>query len=136
MAYADYEFYTKNYHGTLSEEDFDRVSQVSAAFIRRITFRRSDTCGEMEEVRMAFCAACDVFSGWETTRGGMGSRLVASENNDGYSVSYVQEGPSGQTGESLLYGKAYQAAALFLEPTGLLYWGCDADDDECGSDII
>ena len=57
------------------------------------------------------------------------TREVASENTDGYSVSYVQE-QGGKTAQEILAGKIYQTAALYLEPTGLLNMGVYDDADQ------
>ena len=45
---------------------------------------------------------------------------VRSENNDGYSVSYVVEQTDGQTAEEAVRRKAYDAVYMYLLPTGWL----------------
>lgn len=49
-----------------------------------------------------------------------GAGKVKSENSDGYSVTYVTEQTDGQTAEELLRKKAYEAAYMYLLPTGWL----------------
>ena len=70
------------------------------------------------------------------TQGGSGA-AVKSENNDGYSVSYAVEQADGETEETYLRKKAYDAAYLYLLPTGLLNRkvGC-CHDHKCGRDHL
>ena len=56
--YTDYAFYTGQYGGGLTEEQFRRVIVPVSAHIRRITFDRADR--SMEEVQHAACACCDL----------------------------------------------------------------------------
>lgn len=126
MKYADYEFYTKQYHGQLTEDEFEREIVKSSAYVRRITFGRADNplldSKTTEEVKMAACAVCDVRAAEGKKRARYKGRDVVSENNDGYSVSYVQEQQAGDLYEHVLQRKSYTAAEDFLIPTGLLNW--------------
>lgn len=118
--YTDYKFYREQYGGALTQEQFGSVIIPASAHIRRITFGRADR--SMEEVQYAACACCDLLQADRAAREMHGGKEVASESTDGYSVSYVQEQGDG-TSQELLSRKLYQAAALYLEPTGLLYMG-------------
>ena len=121
--YADYNFYTMEYRGKATEEEFESQIMKASAHVRRITFGRADSCPEMEEVKLAACAVCDVLS--EDCASRVNGKQIASESTDGYSVSYVQEKAADETAEVLLSRKAYKAAEIYLEPTGLLYMGVD-----------
>ena len=125
--YTDYAFYTGQYGGGLTEEQFRRVIVPVSAHIRRITFDRADR--SMEEVQHAVCACCDLLYADQAAKAEHQGREVASENTDGYSVSYVQE-QGGKTAQEILAGKIYQTAALYLEPTGLLNMGVYDDADQ------
>ena len=96
--YTDYAFYTGQYGGGLTEEQFRRVIVPVSAHIRRITFDRADR--SMEEVQHAACACCDLLYADQAAKAEHQGREVASENTDGYSVSYVQEqgGKTAHTG--------------------------------------
>lgn len=122
-SYADYTFYTSVYQGCLKKEEFDRHIPKASAYIRRITFGRSDANIESEPVKLSACAVCDVFAADAGRRSEHQGRNIASENNDGYSVSFAQEQKAGETAEELLYRKAYKEAELFLMEEGLLNWG-------------
>lgn len=123
--YADYNFYMTEYKGKATEEEFRRQIVKASAHVRRITFGRADNCTEMEEVKLAACAVCDVLISDEKSRENNSGRQIASESTDGYSVSYVQEKSADETSEELSCRKACQAAELYLEPTGLLYAGVE-----------
>lgn len=118
--YVNYEFYAESYYGKLGEEEFGQVVIKATAYVRRITFGRADSCSDDEEVKLATCAVCDVIAADENFRKKHQGRNITSENNDGYSVSFVQEQNAGETAEEILNRKAYKAAEMFLIPTGLL----------------
>lgn len=81
-AYADFQFYKNMYGGTLvSEEEFCPLSIRCTALIDKITFQRATAT---EEVKMAMCAAMEAL--YCPAAGG-----IASENNDGYSVTYREK---------------------------------------------
>ena len=100
----------------MSREDFDRLAIYASAYLDELTMGR--TAGEIpaateERVKMALCAVADA-SLLQEHGGG-----VASETNDGISVTYVAGISNAKTDGRRLY----EAAALFLGPTGLLYRG-------------
>lgn len=119
---VDYQFYVNNYLGTLSEHEFKRSLVRASAHIERITFGRAKEFADTNEVKYALCTACDVIAQEDGLRKKYGGRNVVSENNDGYSVSYVCEQQEGMTAESYLGKKISDAVAIYLEPTGLLSW--------------
>lgn len=121
--YADYDFYKSVYHGSMTEDEFNRHIIKASAYVRRMTFGRADANAENDEIRLSACAVCDVYADDNKRRAGHEGRNIASENNDGYSVSFVQEQCGGETSEELLYRKAYKAAEIFLADIGLLDWG-------------
>lgn len=125
ILYADYEYYTTTYKGSLSKEEFEKSIMKSSAYVRRITFWRADDNMEMEEVKLAACSVCDLIANDEKVRSKHSGRAVTSENTDGYSVSY-ESGGNGETSDDLLCKKMHNTAALFLDPTGLLYMGVES----------
>ena len=121
--YVTYSYYVEKYGGTLTKKEFCSQIVKACAHVRRITFGRADSNCDMEEVKLATCAVCDLLCEDDNRRKQHGGRNVASENNDGYSVSYAQEQTAGDTAEGVIHKKVYQAAEVFLEPTGLLDMG-------------
>lgn len=125
ILYADYEYYTTTYKGSLSKEEFGKFITKSSAYVRRITFGRADDNIEMEEVRLAACAVCDLIANDEKVRSKHSGRVVTSENTDGYSVSY-ESGGNGETTDDLLKRNIFDTLLLYLEPTRLLYMGVES----------
>lgn len=123
--YADYEYYTSTYKGNLPKEEFEKSIMKASAYVRRITFGRADDNMELEEVKLATCAVCELLANDEKVRNKHSGRAVTSENTDGYSVSY-ESGGNGETADDLLCKKMHNTAALFLDPTGLLYMGVES----------
>lgn len=123
--YADYTFYVSEYRGNLTDEEFDKSVIPASAYVRRITFGRADDNMEMEEVKLATCAVCELLANDEKVRSKHLGRAVTSENTNGYSVSF-ENGGNGETADDLLHKKMYNTAALFLDPTGLLCMGVES----------
>ncbi len=115
MNAVDYSFYTDRFCGKLPAEDFMRLRPYASAYLSELTCGRTD--GELSEslderARFACCALVDA---WDVNERGGG---IASESNDGVSVTYVAGQTAKRDGQRL-----YEAAALFLGGTGLLFRG-------------
>ena len=116
MAYADYAYYSGTYGGAFAETDYNRLSGRASAYIDAITFgRAAGAAGGTFDGRLkdACCAVADAYALAE--RGG----IIASESNDGVSVTYVAGVSKLKTEDRRLY----DAAALYLGCTGLLFRG-------------
>lgn len=108
----DYAFY-QAMGGTLSEADFTRLRSRAWAYLEALTMGRVDKAlpgPAAERVKRACCAVVEESAAQE--KGGE----VVGASNDGYSETYAG---SGRTAAQRLY----DAAALYLAPTGLLYAG-------------
>lgn len=116
--YADYAYYTKYYIGTeITAEKFGPNILLASALIDRLTFGRLKRLEAVpDEVRNAACAAAECLYRHAERSG----REIASESNDGYSVSYVYTNGDAQK-EAI--SDATTAIRTFLAPTGLLYRG-------------
>lgn len=115
MIYADFSYYRDTYCGEMAEGDFKRFSRQASAYLDSVTFDRIPSITDeriMEKVREACCAVADVLLQKEQ-RGG-----IASETNDGISVTYATEGSTEEQ-------RLYRAAVLYLGSTGLLYRGVE-----------
>lgn len=111
-SFADYKFYTEEYKGQMKEKDFDRFIVQASQYIRYITLGRTNTY-QGDELKYATCEVAEVYRNCEGSR-------KQSENNDGYSVTFVNDGNTGETTEQLRDRKAYQVARKWLLNTGLL----------------
>ena len=120
--YADYEFYAEVYDGrSIPEEAFSGAMLKASAYLNRITFGRIQV-PYPEEVRYAVCELAELQHKYDKEARD-GNREVKSENNDGYSVTYVTEGTDGESPNVVLHRKMYAAAKVWLGNTGLLYLG-------------
>lgn len=118
--YVDYAYYASEYGGKIiPEEKYSGYERRAEAYIRKITYVRGDIFSmESDMVKDAVCAVADVYCSYDQKQASAG--MVKSENNDGYSVTYVTEQTDGQTTEEVLRKKAYAAASAYLLPTGWL----------------
>lgn len=87
MAYANYDYYSGIYKGTLSEADFDRLSERASDHIDGRTdyiLKKAGIPEELEErVKKACCALAEVICQNESGGG------KVSEKVGNYSVSYA-----------------------------------------------
>ena len=119
--YADYDFYTKVYKGSLIPETaYDGISRAAEAFINYITHNRIkvEELPEwvQERVKMAVCAVADTCYKQESDED---STTVSSESVGNHSKSYavVKRNFADREREKLTKAKQY------LHGTGLLYGG-------------
>ena len=108
----DYELY-RSLGGTLSQEDFKRLSWKAWAYLDALTMGRVNKAlpaSAAEKANRCCCALVDEYAAQE--KGGE----VISASNDGYTESYAA---SGKTPDQRLYS----IATTFLATTGMLYSG-------------
>ena len=112
-----YGYYADEYGGkTIPEQDFRKAERQAEAYIRHLTYVKGDIFAvENDMVKDAVCAAAEVYYKYNAQQQS-GTPLVKSENNDGYSVTYVTEQTDGKTAEEMVKKKAYDAVySLFSE---------------------
>jgi len=125
--YADREYYWNTYKGKdISDADIDRLLARASERLDCITFSRISTV--TDAVRNACCAMAEVLSAEELQTKASDGREIASESNDGYSVSYVNSG-NAEAHDQLLERRLYKAAFLYLSQTGLMDYGVGYDDE-------
>lgn len=118
--YVSYEEYEQN-GGTMPKDAFPAMETRAEAYIRFLTYLNGDVFAvENEAVKQAVCAAADVYYSAQKQLSSGQTGPVKSENNDGYSVTYVTEQTDGQTAEETIRKKAYAAVYPYLLPTGWL----------------
>lgn len=111
----DYQFYLYTFLGKMSEDDFDRLIFRASVYVRRMTFGRGEAVADPRIQKLIGLAQCAVADAMLLNENGGG---VVSETNDGVSVTYAAS-KSTQTDAQRLY----QAAALYLVDTGLMFQG-------------
>lgn len=114
MIYADYDYYLNEYFGnSISSDDFARLSRHASAYIDTITYGNAEKATDSKVIAKlsdACCAVAEVM--YKQEQGGE----VASESNDGASVTYV-------IGSTTPEQRMYSTAVMHLSSTGLLYAG-------------
>ena len=87
MAYADYAYYSNVYKGTLSEADFERLSERASDYIDGKTNYILKTAGIPEDMEERVKKACCALS--EVIRNNEAGGAKTSEKVGDYSVSYT-----------------------------------------------
>ena len=123
-AYTDFPYYSENFLGTeLSEEAFPRYAKRASAIVYQMTFGRlADTPEIPDAVQDAVCAAAEQLHRADAARvTDEQGRELASENNDGYVVSFR----SSTTAEAQEAQEAALVSVIrsYLANTGLLFRG-------------
>ena len=97
-----YGYYADEYGGkTIPGQDFQKAERQAEAYIRHLTYVKGDVfAAENDMVKDAVCAAAEVYYKYNAQQQS-GTPLVKSENNDGYSVTYVTEQTDGKTAEEI-----------------------------------
>lgn len=118
---VDYSFYIESFGGSqVSESAWLSLELKAEKRLEHFSFGR--TAGDWQakdweqNAKYAICEMAEAMQKRES-RGN-----IASENNDGYSVSYQTE----QTEEEF-ESRLYQIASTYLMPSGLLYMGVDEE---------
>lgn len=128
MAYADYQYYTEEYYGSkLSETEFPKYAKRASAEIDHVTFGRIQKLSESEitdAIRDCTCEVAEKLKYFETSAGAE----VASENNDGYSVSYRDTSNVDTQAHEIM-----ASIRTYLGQTGLMYRGWHRKHDLCDS---
>ncbi len=126
MVYATYDYYRNDYVGdTLTEQEFRKYARKASAEIDHVTFGRLSDTQDSEipdAVRDATCDIAEKMHHYDTADG----REVASETNDGLSISYRDTGTQSQQ-----LGEIRMTIRTYLAATGLMYRGVDKDYDCC-----
>ena len=121
MEYADHKYYLETYKGTaIPESAFQKAIRKASQYIDYFTFGRitEESAGSYQT--LPDCA-CDMAEIIYSMQGNSGSgREKKSENNDGYSVTYVTESTDGTLVEDRMRSKLYAVAKVYLMNTGLL----------------
>lgn len=124
MAYADYEFYVKEYGGKLiSEEDFPGLANRAAVYIDTVTMGASKRAAgdKLYMVKISNCALAEI--GQDEERLNMATYstegTVTSETVGSWSRSYGSKSASSDTVDYLLKRKQ-DALLLYLGPLGML----------------
>lgn len=134
MTYADYTYYSGNYMGTVSEEDFPHLAVRASSFLNYYTQNRAKNNADMDAVKMCCCALVDKYQLIEAAQHLATTRLTAaltgdevkSETVGGYSRTLASGGESAAAALNATDGARKLLAETcneYLAHTGLLYRG-------------
>lgn len=116
--YADFDYYSNTYYDALQEIPIPNTQRTvylrkASSYLDSIFVHSKPQEPYPEAVKNACCEIADCFYTCEQKEG------IASENNDGYSVSYNANNFEAK----MTLHKAYAIALRYLGSTGLLYRG-------------
>ena len=135
MVYADYTYYSGNYMGTVSEEDFPRLAVRASSFLDYYTRNRSADNADLDAVKMCCCALVDKYEVIEATQALAMKNLANASANDAevksetvgsYSRTLATGGESALSALNATVGAKKLLAETcmeYLAHTGLLYRG-------------
>lgn len=114
MSYADFEYYSNTFYDVLRTPPIPNTERESylekaTAYLNSIFGSKRPTEEQLEAVKKCCCDVADCFYIE------FGTENIASENNDGYSVTYTHRQSANN--------KAYAIVLRYLSGTGLLYRG-------------
>lgn len=90
MAYADWDFYNRTWHGGMTAQEFERWSARASLEIDRATQDRAASAPESMRRALALCC-CELAEAMlrqDEAAAATGDGAVAGESVDGYSVTY------------------------------------------------
>lgn len=122
MAYADYAFYTEDYHGTsISENEWPMLSERASDYVDYITQGRAEHHSALPQVKKAVCALAESFQVIEKAKAAAASDNgeLASQTVGSFSATYRSGAEIAQQYQRQLYSVAAQR----LSNTGLLSRG-------------
>ena len=125
MAYAEHDFYLNTYFGDVvtDSDAFKRLSTRASEWLDHFTMHKIDQSDISDAVRLATCAMTEVLYYEELRKKSNSGREIASESNDGYSVTFASasDAERNKQTQSELYLSAYK----YLSQTGLMDFGVD-----------
>lgn len=135
MTYADYTYYSGNYMGTVSEEDFPRLAVRASSFLDYYTRNKAKDSADLDAVKMCCCALVDKYAIIEAAQAIAMKNLANASANDAevksetvgsYSRTLATGGESALSALSATDGAKKMLAETcmeYLAHTGLLYRG-------------
>lgn len=125
MAYANWDFYNRTWHGSMTAQEFERWSSRSSLEIDRATQGRAASAPESMRDALALCC-CELADAMlqqdETalaTKGG----AVAGESVDGYSVTYRGSTEGSSLQDAADAARLHICRKYLCRPVNLLYTG-------------
>lgn len=122
MVYADFEYYSSCFFGdSIPGKDFEKYAVRASREIDRLTMGRAAKAGEkmLPGLSNCTCEIAELLHAEDVAAQRTGNGIIASESNDGISVSFTQNAVAER-----IAGKVLAAAKHWLcWPENLLYPG-------------
>lgn len=121
---VDYTYYTQQWGGEMSREEFERAEPAAAAQLRRYKRIYKMRKSTMEQEQQAVCAMADAISYFEQAENGevSGSMQLGSLKVERAAGTVPELTPRAKSRE------LYRCAGLYLD----IYRGVQEDEVECG----
>lgn len=125
MAYAEHDFYLNTYFGDVvtDSDTFKRLSTRASEWLDHFTMHRIDQANVSDAVRLAVCSMTEVLYYEDLRKKANSGREIASESNDGYSVTFASASDAERNKQTQT--ELYLSAYKYLSQTGLMDLGVD-----------
>lgn len=125
MTYAEHDFYLNTYFGDVvtDSDTFKRLSTRASEWLDHFTMHRIDQANVSDAVRLAVCSMTEVLYYEDLRKKANSGREIASESNDGYSVTFASASDAERNKQTQT--ELYLSAYKYLSQTGLMDFGVD-----------
>ena len=125
MAYANWDFYNRTWHGSMTAQEFERWSARASLEIDRATQGRAAAAPESMRDALALCCCelADTMLQQDEAAIATGGGNVAGESVDGYSVTYRGGAETGSLQDTADAARLHICRKYLCRPVNLLYTG-------------
>ena len=125
MAYANWDFYNRTWHGSMTAQEFERWSARASLEIDRATQGRAAAAPESMRDALAQCCCelADVMMQQDEADRATGGGTVAGESVDGYSVTYRGGAETGSLQDAADAARLHICRKYLCRPVNLMYTG-------------
>lgn len=125
MTYAEHDFYLNTYFGDVvtDSDAFKRLSTRASEWLDHFTMHRIGQTNVSDAVRLAVCSMAEVLYYEDLRKKANSGREIASESNDGYSVTFASASDAERNKQTQT--ELYLSAYKYLSQTGLMDFGVD-----------
>lgn len=125
MAYADFDYYKNSFKGSIITDSttFNSMSEKATDYINSATFGRINSV--TDTVKRCCCALAETILYKSDLDSG---KIVESEKNGSYSVTYAKNTNTNTSTDSAYQKKLKNICLQYLGNTGLMYRGAFYDN--------
>ena len=125
MAYANWDFYNRTWHGSMTAQEFERWSSRSSLEIDRATQGRAAAAPESMRDALALCCCALADTMLQQAAAVLATRgaAVAGPSVDGYSVTYRGSTENSSLQDATDAARLHICRKYLCRPVNLLYTG-------------